>query len=140
MSISPVGNSNAYDRYRQQALDLLATPGQAATTAIPTTTGPSYVTPSDSTDQTSSTPFATKINADLTSLNPTQQGTSHTHGAHGHHHHMGGAGADATTNATDPASAAVAAETTTSTDPLSQSLDEFANLLKTAAGVAAVIA
>ncbi len=138
MSISPVGNSDAYARYRQQALDLLAAPGQSATKPPPTTTSPSYVTPPNSTDQTSSNLLAPKFNADLTSLNPTQHGTSHTHGAHGHHHH--GANADASTNATDPTSAASASGTTTNTDPLSQSLEEFANLLKTAAGVAAVIA
>jgi hypothetical protein len=36
MSISPVGNSDAYERYRQQQLDLLASPTQASTQNAPT--------------------------------------------------------------------------------------------------------
>ncbi len=125
MSISPVGNSDAYARYRQQALDLLASPSQVGTQSAPTTS-PSYVTPPDATDQSASNPFTAKFKADLTALNSSQNGNSH---AHAHHHHTGGANkaSDATTASTD---------STTATDPIDQSLDEFANLLKTATTIA----
>lgn len=130
MSISPVGNSDAYARYRQQALDLLASPAQSTTTA-PQASGPSYVAPPDATDESASNPFATKFKTDLSTLNSAHDSKPHTHGAHAHH-----AKADAT--------AASAAESTTdapsATDAIGQTLDEFANLLKTAAGIAAVIA
>lgn len=129
MSISPVGNSDAYARYRQQALDLLASPSQTGT-KTPQTTAPSYVTPADTSDESSSNPFATKFTTDLSMLNSADDKKSHAHGAHGHHHKASAA--------SDAANAAGA--TTNTVDPLGQSLDEFANLLKTAAGIAAVIA
>ncbi len=127
MSISPVGNSDAYARYRQQALDLLASSSQSGTQSAPTT-GPSYVTPSDP-DQSSSNPFATKFKADLSALNSSHN-DRHAHGTHAHHHHAGGADpttADSTTQSTDQANA------TSVSDPFSQALDQFADVLKSAA-------
>ncbi len=129
MSISPVGNSDAYARYRQQALDLLASPSQAGAQTTPTT-APSYVTPTDPTDQSSSNPFATKFKADLSALNSPHGGT-HAHGAHGHHHHQ--TGTDATASATDPTSTTDSTDATSATDPFSQALDQFAEDVKSAA-------
>lgn len=129
MSISSVGNSDAYARYRQQALNLVVSPSQAKTQASQTT-APSIGTSPDTTEQSSSNPFATKFSADLSALNSTDR-KSQAHGAHGQHH-KADAAADAT-SATDSSANA-------SADPIQQSLDEFANLLKTAAGIAAVIA
>lgn len=128
MSISPVGNSDAYARYRQQALDLLASPSQTGS-QTPQTTAPSYTNPADTSDESSSTPFATKFTTDLSMLNSADDKKSHAHGAHGHHH-----SASASTDAK------AADATSTTADPLGQSLDEFANLLKTAVGIAALIA
>lgn len=128
MSISPVGNSDAYARYRQQTLDLVSSPGKAQTQTRQTT-APSFTTPPASTDQSSSNLFATKFSADLSALNETDR-KSRADGAHGQHH-KAAADAASTNNTTD---------TTASTDPIQQSLDQFANLLKTAAGIAAIIA
>ena len=135
MSISPVGNSDAYARYRQQALDLLAPPSQAGTQA-PKTTAPSYVTPPDTTDQSSSNSFATKFKTDLSGLG-SQDGKSHAHGAHGHGHHKTDS-TDLTDPTTDPNSTATTNPTdpTATTDVFGQALNDFAGLLKSATGSA----
>ncbi|MFT3730075.1 MAG: hypothetical protein QM780_01440 [Hyphomicrobium sp.] len=135
MSVSPVGNSDAYARYRQQALDLLASPSQPGTQAQQTT-APSYVAPQSWTEQSSSNSFTTKFKADLTSLNSSQDGNSRPHPAHGHHH-QSASQTDPTTNEADASATTTNASTTT--DALSQALDEFADLLKTAAGIASII-
>ncbi len=129
MSISPVGNSDAYARYRQQALDLLATPGQSATQNVPTP-APSYVAPTDPNDQSSTTSFATKFKADLSALN-SSQGGSHAHGAHGHHHHQ--SATDATASTTDPMDPTDPTNSSSDTDPFSQALDQFAEVVKSTA-------
>jgi hypothetical protein len=131
MSISPVGNSDPYERYRQQQLDLLASPTQASTQNTPTTS-PSYVVPASSTDQTSSNPFAAKFKADLTALNSPRDGASGPQGAHGHHHHhSGGPAASSTqTNLIDPNNPADSTDSTSSTDPFSLALDQFADVVK----------
>ncbi|WP_409562487.1 hypothetical protein RLW55_20185 [Hyphomicrobium sp. B1] len=129
MSISSVGNSDAYARYRQQALDLLASPGQQMQAGQ--TAALSYITPPATTDPSDTNPFATKFKTDLSMLNGSNDGKSHAHGAHGHH-----GKADATSQTSD----STATTDTAATDPLQQTLTEFANLLKTAAGIAAVIA
>jgi hypothetical protein len=135
MSISPVGNSDAYARYRQQALDLLASPSQTGT-QTPQTTAPSYVAPPDSTDQSSANPFATKFKADLTTLGSPQDGKSHAHGAHGHGHHKTDS-TDLTDPTTDPTSTTTdSTDPTASTDVFGQAIDDFANLLKSATGTA----
>lgn len=129
MSISPVGNSDTYARYRQQALDLLTSPGQK--TQAGQTTALSYITPPAQTDQSDTNPFATKFKTDLSVLNGSNDGKSHAHSAHGHH-----GKADATSQTSD----STTTSDTAAADPLQQTLTEFANLLKTAAGIAAVIA
>jgi hypothetical protein len=132
MSISPVGNSDAYARYRQQALDLLASPSQPVT-QTPQTTTSSYVTPPDATDQSSSNPFATKFKADLSGLG-SQDGKSHAHGAHGHSHHKTDT-TDIADPTTDPDSTTTdSTDPTASTDVFGQAIDDFENLLKSAAG------
>jgi hypothetical protein len=121
MSISPVGNSDAYARYRQQALDLLTSPGQT-TPQVSQTTAPSYATPPATNDQ-SSNAFATKFKTDLSGLGSSQDGKSHAHGGHGHHK------ADAA-DPTDPNStSADATDATASADVFSQAIDDFANML-----------
>ena len=130
MSISPVGNSDAYERYRQQQLDLLASSTQASTQNAPTTS-PSYVVPASSADQTSSNPFAAKFKADLTALNSPRDGASGSQGAHGHHHHhSGGAVSNTQTNLIAPNSTADTTDTTSTTDPFSLALDQFADVVK----------
>ena len=130
MSISPVGNSDAYERYRQQQLDLLASSTQASTQNAPTTS-PSYVVPASSADQTSSNPFAAKFKADLTALNSPRDGASGSQGAHGHpHHHSGGEVSNTQTNLIDPNSTADTTDTTSTTDPFSLALDQFADVVK----------
>lgn len=128
MSISSVGNTDAQARYRQQALNLLASPGQktaAQSTAL------SYVALPDMQDQPDSTSFATKFKTDLSMLNDSKDGKAHAHGAHGHHKVNASSQTGDSTTATDARA---------STDPLQQTLTEFGNLLKTAAGIAALIA
>ena len=127
MSISPVGNSDAYSRYRQQALDLLASSSQTQPQSTPTT-APSYVAPTSGSDQSSSNPYTT-FKADLTALNQPSGGPSHAHGGHGHHHHGQSGATAASTNSTDPTDPTTGA---TSTDPIDQALDAFADVLKSA--------
>ena len=130
MSIPPVGNSDAYERYRQQQLDLLASSTQASTQNAPTTS-PSSVVPASSADQTSSNPFAAKFKADLTALNSPRDGASGSQGAHGHHHHhSGGEVSNTQTNLIDPNSTADTTDTTSTTDPFSLALDQFADVVK----------
>lgn len=131
MSISPVGNSDAYARYRQQAVDLLASPSQK--TQSGKSTALSYVALPDMTDQPEANSFATKFKTDLSMLNGSNGGKVHAHGAHGHH-----SKADASTQPSDSTTTKDAAAA--SADPLQQALNEFGNLLKTAAGIAALIA
>ncbi|MBS0251341.1 MAG: hypothetical protein JSR78_09780 [Proteobacteria bacterium] len=128
MSISSVGNSDAYARYRHQAVDLLAPPGQKAQASQ--SKALSYVAPPDMTDQSDANHFATKFKTDLSMLNGSNDGK--TDGAHGHH-----SKADTASQTSDSTTTTDAAA---STDPLQQTLNEFVNLLKTAAGIAAVIA
>jgi hypothetical protein len=132
MSISPVGNSDAYARYRQQAVDLLASASQS-TNQTPQTTAGTYVAPSNATDPSSSNSFGTKFKADLSGLGSPQDGTSHAHGAHGGHGHHKAQSTDLTDPTTDTNSTTTSA---TSTDPVEQALDEFANLLNSATGTA----
>lgn len=130
MSISPIGNSDPYARYRQQ-IDLLAPPTQANTQ---TTSAESALTiaPATSSDPTSSSTFAAKFKADLTALN-SQGGTSGPRGTHGHHHHGGGAApASSNTDITDPNSTTDPTSDTSSTDPFSAALGQFAEAVKQA--------
>ncbi|MET0408591.1 MAG: hypothetical protein ABW006_09510 [Hyphomicrobium sp.] len=133
MSISPVGNSDAYDRYRRQAVDLLSPSGQQKTKV--STAPPPLPAVTDADHLATPSQFATKFKTDLTTLNSSQGGTSPTHAPHGGHHHFHGA-AQTDTTTTD---ASATDDTTTGPDALSQSLDDFANLLKKAAGIAAII-
>lgn len=128
MSISPIGNSDPYARYRQQQIDLLGPPTQASTQTTSADSA-STVAPAASSDPTSSSTFAAKFKTDLTALN-SQGGTSGPRGAHGHHHHGGGAApASSNTDITDPNSTS----DTSSTDPFSAALDQFAEAVKQAA-------
>jgi hypothetical protein len=136
MSISPVGNSDAYDRYRQQQLDLLASASQPNTQNVltPQTTSPSSGDPTasttSSTDPVSSGSYAAKFKADLSALSSPQGGTSGPHGAHGHHHHGGGGAlASSDTNLTDPTTDPDSTNSTSSTDPFSAALNDFADLV-----------
>lgn len=132
MSISPVGNSDAYARYRQQAVDLIASPSQPRTQA-PQTTAPSYVTPPDPSQQSSSNPYAAKFKADLSGLGSPQNGKSHAHGAHGGHSHHKADATNLTDPTTDPNSTTTdTTDATASTDVFSQALNDFAVLLKSA--------
>jgi hypothetical protein len=123
MSISSVGSSDPYARYRQQMVDLLGPPTQTGTQAPRTTAPSSAAAPADA-DDNSSNSFATKFKADLTSLNAKN--------VHGGHH--------AQSAASNPSDTATGSDATTSTDTVGQWLDQFANLLKSAAGIAAVVA
>ncbi len=129
MSVSPIANSDPYARYRQQQIDLLAPPSQANAQSQ-SAASTSSVAPAASSDPTSSGTFAAKFKADLTALN-SQGGTSGPHGAHGHHHHGGGAPSNNSTNVdlTDPSTDPTASISTSSTDPFSAALDEFADLV-----------
>jgi hypothetical protein len=136
MSISPVGNSDAYDRYRQQQLNLLAAAGQADTQTVltpQTTTPDSPDSGTAASDPVSSSSYAAQFKADLSALNSPQGGTSGPHGAHGHHHHGGGGGILSTDNTdiTDPDSTTDTTDGTTSnSDPFTQALDAFADVVK----------
>jgi len=139
MSISPVGNSDAYDRYRQQQLNLLASASQANSQTVltpQTTSSTDSAEPSaTASDPVSSSSYAAQFKADLSALNAPPRGTSGSHGAHGHHHHGGGGGilsAD-NTDLTDPDSATDTTDgTTSSNDPFTQALDAFADVVKKA--------
>lgn len=144
MSISPVGNSDAYDRYRQQQLSLLTSASQAnsQTVLTPQTTTPA---PSDSgstaADPVSSGSYAAQFKADLSALSSPQEGASGPHGTHGgHHHHQGGSGILSvdSTDLVDPDSTTVATDdTANSSDPFTQALDAFAGVVKQTADTAA---
>jgi hypothetical protein len=131
MSISPIGNSDPYARYRQQQIDLLAPPTRASAQTTSADSA-STVAPAASSDPTSSSTFTAKFKADLTAL-ISQGGTSGPRGAHGHHHHGGGAApASSNTDITDPNSTTDPTSDTSSTNPFSAALDQFAEAVKQA--------
>jgi hypothetical protein len=117
MSVSPVGNSDAYSRYRQQQLDLLSSAGQSAMPAQTT----SQASPLDLDDPTASNTDVSKSKA-----------------AHGHHRHHG-APADATASTSDASTSTDATGAATGTDTFSQTMDELAGILNVAAKVASVV-
>jgi hypothetical protein len=126
MSVSAIGNSDAYARYRQQQLNLLASSGQG--TSLPQTT--SLSTPLDAASETATTSaFATKFKSDLSSLN----------GSHHHAHGHGAVPTDATTNATDASSAINPASPAGASDAFSQTMNELASVLNVAAKIASVV-
>lgn len=123
MSVSSIGNSDAYARYRQQQLNLLSSSSQG--TSHPQTT--SRAAPLDATDETASSSYATKFKADLSSLNSSR------------HHAHAGVPADAATSASEAASTPDSTDTTAGSDAFKKTMDELAGILNVAAKIASVV-
>ena len=122
MSVSSIGSSDAYARYRQQ-LNLLSSSSQG--TPVPQTT--SRAVPLDGTGETASSSYATKFKTDLSSLNNSRH--------HGHAH----APTDATANASDASGSQDSTSTNDGSATFKQTMDELASILNVAAKIASVV-